>query len=312
MSEINEPHPVEEGKTWETDSPQFQDRLEYISARVEEYLDKFRESVVYNFSRMDARVVYNQERVLNASLAFAAGTVKLSEIAKLSAALRDSFARNDNNVFDSVDPNASPGNVPRPGAAARQQQEAKRRAAPSGPRIPSRTYNYSPRGPQLSRYEEWERSIREKLDTLKIEYRRAWEHRLFCDRKKRPPDVVSKAITGGYGYNEYGDMIGGEEAHQLIREELESIYLPAIEKAQTEFWEALRNPPAFSDSDYRVVSYNDIVQENSTPPQEGISAPPPQKQKVETAGRSLDDIRAEQEKARFREADKKRRKKLNL
>lgn len=95
MSIDVEPFPVEGGILWDEGSPQWLTRYEYIEERSERYLNSYRDSMDYDFTRTLGGVKYNQLAVKSAYERFAAGSLTVLGVKNQVIMLRDAYRRKE-------------------------------------------------------------------------------------------------------------------------------------------------------------------------------------------------------------------------
>lgn len=89
-----EPYPIERGDPlWESGSPQWLERYEYIEGRAEQYFAAFRDSPEYDFTRMDHQVRLQQGLTQKSYERFAEGSIMLLAVQVQAKMLRDAFKR---------------------------------------------------------------------------------------------------------------------------------------------------------------------------------------------------------------------------
>jgi hypothetical protein len=128
-----EPYPIENGELWEEGSPQWLARYEYIEARAETYLDYYRDSPEYDFTRGGVQVGSAQRAIASAYSRFAAGTLEILGVQALVKMLRDAYKRKEATVV-TPEERAAAIEAAKPVPKWRQDWETKKGTSSKAPR----------------------------------------------------------------------------------------------------------------------------------------------------------------------------------
>lgn len=184
-----EPFPVDEGNFWEKDSIEYERRLNYITARLENYLSNFKESVDYDFTRLNEKVTQAQEELKQAMEKFAKGELGVDTVKNYAVILRNSFKRPEQpkNLLSQARKKAKPNSLSKEGYL---------------------TGSFYIDGVRKTSGDPLHFWIREN------------NKRLFFAGEKPPPGVTSCMVEGGGGFDPEGNPLEQYEAERRINQEV--------------------------------------------------------------------------------------------